>query len=92
MKSPLYHRVESLSPIRLSGVRSWSVKSVTKATSSCPTWNFSCYLLQHETFIFYKNLTNMVSVVLNYENNSRLISYPSEIGAWEWGAGTERIF
>lgn len=92
MKSFFYYRVEFLSLIRLLGVRFWLVKLVIKVILSCFIWNFSCYLFQYEIFIFYKNFINMVSVVLNYESNSRFIFYFLEIGVWEWGVGIERIF
>lgn len=92
MTRPLYHDVQSLSLTSLPGIHSWAVESITQAIVSCPAWDLSYCWIQYEIFIFYKNHINMVSLVLNYEINQRLVSYPLEIGAWGWGAGTEKIF
>jgi hypothetical protein len=51
------------------------VESVTKATSSFPVWDLHCYSIQNETFISNKKPTNMVSLVLNYESNWRLLTF-----------------
>lgn len=82
MTRPLYHDVQSLSLTSLPGIHSWAVESITQAIVSCPAWDLSYCWIQYEIFIFYKNHINMVSLVLNYEINQRLVSYPLEIGAW----------
>lgn len=78
MRISLYHKVISLSPIRLPAVHSWPMESVTKATSCCPSWDLSCYLIQHETY-FLQESHRHGQLSPEFRKYWRLISYPTEI-------------
>lgn len=60
---------------------------VNKATSCCSSWDLSCYWIQHETFIFYKNSQTWSQLSPEFRKHWRLIAYPTEIEPGGWGRG-----